>query len=105
MDILHLIVTPATSALIGAIVAAIVSRIRSGYNESRDGDRAEREGILALLRCKLTEAHMNHVERNQPLSLYERENIAQVYKAYHDLGGNDIGDKAFEEIMALPITN
>lgn len=105
MDWIHLIAAPAVSAFIGAVVAACVSRIKSGYSESRDGNRAEREGILALLRCKLTEAHMLHVDREMPLSLYERENIVRVHQAYHDLGGNDIGDKAFKEIMDLPISD
>lgn len=104
MDALHIIVTPFASAVIGAVVAAIVGRIKTAASENRAEDEAMREGMLALLRCKLTEAHMRHVEHGEPLNLYERENIARVHQAYADLGGNDIGEQQYAELCALPVS-
>lgn len=103
MDVLHLIVTPAASAIIGAVVAAIVARIKTSAADNRAEDAAMREGMLALLRSQLTEAHTVHVVRGAPLSLYERENIAKVHQAYADLGGNDIGDQQYAELAGLPV--
>lgn len=103
MDVLHLIVTPAASAIIGAVVAAIVARIKTSAADNRAEDAAMREGMLALLRSQLTEAHTVHVVRGAPLSLYERENVARIHQAYKDLGGNDIGDQQYAELAGLPV--
>ena len=105
MDWVHILVTPAASALIGAVVAALVGRAKSAASESRVEDEAMREGMLALLRSQLTEVHTVHVVRGAPLGLYERDNVARVYQAYRDLGGNDIGEHQFAEISALPIND
>lgn len=104
MDVLHLIVTPAASAIIGAVVAAIVARIKTSAADNRAEDAAMREGMLALLRTQLTEAHSYHVLRGAPMGLYQRENIAKVHQAYVDLGGNDIGDQQYAELSALPVS-
>lgn len=103
MDWVHLLVTPAASAIIGAVVAAIVARIKTNAADNRAEDAAMREGMLALLRSQLTEAHTVHVVRGAPLSLYERENVARIHQAYKDLGGNDIGDQQYAELAGLPV--
>lgn len=104
MDWAHIIITPLVSALVGAIVAAVVGRIKTAAQDNRAEDAALHEGVLALLRSELTAAYTAHVVRGEPLGLYERENIARVYQAYRDLGGNDIGDRQFAEITNLPIS-
>lgn len=104
MDWVHLLVTPAASAIIGAVVAAIVARIKTSAADNRAEDEAMREGMLALLRTQLTEAHTVHVLRGAPMGLYERENIAKVHQAYSDLGGNDIGDQQYAELVSLPVS-
>lgn len=101
---LHLIVTPAASAIIGAVVAAIVARIKTSAADNRAEDAAMREGMLALLRSELTAAHTAHVVNGEPLSLYERENVARIHQAYVDLGGNDIGEQQYAELSSLPVS-
>ena len=103
MEFFEVIVTPLVSAAIGAVVAAIVSRVKTAASENRAEDAAMREGMLALLRNQLTRAHTAHVVNGEPLYLYERENIARIHQAYKDLDGNDIGDQQYAELCTLPV--
>ena len=103
VEFVHLAATTALSALVGAVVAGVIGRMKQGYSENRAEDAAMPEGMLALLRSQLTEAHTLYVVRGAPMSLYERENIARIHQAYKDLDGNDIGDQQYAELAALPV--
>lgn len=103
VEFIHLAATTALSALVGAIVAGMIGRMKQGYAVNRAEDAAMREGMLALLRSQLTEAHDLHVVRGAPMTLYARENLIRIHKAYEDLGGNDIGDAQFDALMKVPL--
>lgn len=64
----------------------------------------EREAIKSLLRSEIIDLHRHYMECGD-IPIYGRENITEMYNAYHELGGNGMATKLVEEIRALPTRN
>ena len=60
-----------------------------------------REGIKAVLRDRLLQARRYFCGLGY-IPAQEFENISAIHEAYNKLHGNNLGDKAFEEIKSLP---
>lgn len=94
---------------------------RARYHEERD--RHEREmsetleavraqtemvpaiaqGTRSLLRSELVGLHRKWVERSGYITLEAKEYASRTYADYHALGGNGVGTKLYEDLMALPL--
>lgn len=82
------------TALCGGVAAWAVAAIKK---ERRKVD-ALGEGMRALLRAELVHAHREYAEDGLPISLATRTHLADVYQAYHDLGGNGTATRLWEDI-------
>ena len=60
------------------------------------------DGGLALLRDRILQSCRNFVEQGST-SYVARENITEMYKAYHNYGGNGVVTRYYEEYMKLPV--
>lgn len=61
-----------------------------------------RSGVCALLRNNIIQSCKTYIEmRERPL--YEVNNVSQMYKAYHALGGNGSVTSLYEMFNKLPI--
>lgn len=89
------VITSVLSILVGWLLSAVKQQAHRA-DEERDALYA---GVRALLRTELTEAHTLYVDRGAEMTLYQRENIVAIHAAYNALGGNDIGDKQYQELM------
>lgn len=69
--------------------------------QKRDRD-ANGRGTMLLLRVQLIEYHDRYMkERHIPS--YALENFIEMYEAYHDLGGNGMVTKMYEEVLELEV--
>ena len=67
------------------------------HKKDRD---ANSRGTMLLLRVQLIEYHDKYTTQGE-IPSYAYENFEEMYKAYHDLGGNGMVTKMHEEIQEL----
>ena len=96
-------ITSGVSALIGAVVAVIVGRVKRGAQDSADTQKAIAAGVKTLLRNELVASHREWVEEKGYVTLEALEYIEDTYNCYHTLKGNGSGTKLWEDIKALPV--
>lgn len=69
--------------------------------KKQKGDRdANSRGTMMLLRVQLIEYHDKYMEIGS-IPSYAYDNFVEMYHAYHDLGGNGMVTKMYEEIREL----
>ncbi len=69
--------------------------------QKRDRD-ANSRGTMLLLRVQLIEYHDKYIAQGD-IPSYAYENFMEMYQAYHELGGNGMITKMYEEIQELHI--
>ncbi|MGC4019217.1 MAG: hypothetical protein QM793_14215 [Muricomes sp.] len=69
--------------------------------QKRDRD-ANSQGTMLLLRVQLIEYHDKYMCLGY-IPSYVFDNFCEMYGAYHELGGNGMITRMFEEIKQLPI--
>ena len=67
--------------------------------KKRDRD-ANSKGTMLLLRVQLIEYHDKYMEQGN-IPSYAYDNFIEMYEAYHELGGNGMVTKMYEEIREL----
>lgn len=87
--------------LIPFILGALVTWAWATIKHHRKKEKAEEAGVCCLLRAEIIRQHEKHTERGY-CPLYAKEALKKVYEAYHNLGGNDVGTRLYNETMALP---
>ena len=70
--------------------------------EERAMRKANSKGTMLLLRVQLIEYHSKYTQLGN-IPSYAYENFCEMYKAYHDLGGNGMITKMKHEIDELHI--
>lgn len=81
-----------------SLLACIAYLLRQG-NKKKD---ANGRGTMLLLRVQLIEYHEKWTRRGH-VTKHGLENFMEMYKAYHDLGGNGMVTHLLEEVEELPI--
>ena len=85
----------------------IILPIALGYivwllqHQKKDKNANER-GTMLLLRVQLIEYHTKYMRLGE-IPSYAYQNFEEMYEAYHDLGGNGMVKKMYEEIKELHI--
>ncbi|GFI42874.1 hypothetical protein IMSAGC018_00538 [Lachnospiraceae bacterium] len=70
-------------------------------NQKKDRD-ANSKGTMLLLRVQLIEYHDRYVALKH-IPSYALDNFIEMYKAYHDLGGNGMVTEMYKEVLELEI--
>lgn len=61
--------------------------------------RAEKDGVLCLLRSRIREIYYKHADEPAPaIREYERQDLDDLYAGYHSLGGNHFVDDLYEKM-------
>lgn len=71
--------------------------------QKKDRD-ANSKGTMLLLRVQLIEYHDKYVKLGE-IPSYAFDNFAEMYNAYHALGGNGMVTKMYNEIQELHLRN
>lgn len=94
MEYFMQIVTIALPIVLGYIVWLL--------KEQKKDRNANSKGTMLLLRVQLIEYHNKYMEVGE-IPSYAYENFCEMYTAYHNLGGNGMITKMYEEIQELHI--
>lgn len=62
--------------------------------------KANSRGTMLILRRDIIDDHEKYMTRGE-IPTYAYENFVEMYEAYHDLGGNGLATKMYEEIQEL----
>ncbi len=95
--LLSSVISCAVASVVGGAVTYAVTRLKNGVKR----EKALGEGVRSLLRSQLIEYHDKYMERGY-CPIYVKESVRRSYEAYHDLGGNGVITKLYEDVMALP---
>jgi len=88
--------------IIAAVIMLLFKKLNRKLNETRKKDDAIELGIQALLRAQMI-ADYNHYNEKGSAPIYARENFENVYRQYHNLGGNGVMTDIHTKFMELPI--
>ena len=61
------------------------------------------EGTRCMLRSRLVDLHERYVVSGAGCPDWVKREAAQVYRAYHGMGGNGTGTHYYEEIIEAPV--
>lgn len=59
------------------------------------------EGVKSLLRESIVTNYNNYSDKGF-CPIYAKESLKNVYKAYHDLGGNDVATGLYQQMLEMP---
>ena len=85
----------AVTSLLAAGVGGIVATVKSKSSK----DEALELGMRTLMRRELIRMHEQYVQSGNGCPVRIKDQASQVYRAYHDLGGNGTGTQLYNEIM------
>ncbi len=95
MDITQLLVT-----ILTVVVTPLMGYIVWLLKQQTKDRNAYEKGIMLLLRVQIIEYHDKYM-RKVTIPTYAYDNFEDMYRCYHDLGGNSMADKMHEEINEL----
>ena len=90
--------------LFGVVVAVLgylIRKINTRVKESAAKNDAIELGVQALLRSQMI-ADYNHYQDKGVAPIYARESCDNVYKQYHNLGGNGVMTDIYNDFRKLP---
>lgn len=88
-----------TYAIVLPVVLGYIISLLKKQNKTR---KANSKGTMLLLRVQLIEYHHKYMELGE-IPSYVYQNFVDMYEAYHELGGNGMITKMYEEIQELHI--
>lgn len=88
-----------TYAVVLPIVLGYIIRLLQKQNKTR---KANSKGTMLLLRVQLIEYHTKYMKKGE-IPSYAYQNFVDMYETYHELGGNGMITKMYEEIHELHI--
>lgn len=101
MNIAITLVTSVISCAVSFCLGGVLAFASGKWKGMRKRERALEEGVKSLLRSTLIDCHDKYSARGY-CPIYIKDASRRSYEAYHDLGGNGVVTKLFEDIMALP---
>jgi len=87
--------------IMGTLILGIFSRLAIKFKRMQSRQAATELGVQALLRAEMIHIYNKYMERGE-MPIYERENIAELFKQYTNLGGNGVIKELIEKLYDLP---
>lgn len=104
MDILAFIGAHWLEWLFTAVLAALswlFKLMRDQLKQEQAKNEAIAEGVQSLLRESIVNSYNRYSDRGC-CPIYAKESIKKVYKAYHNLGGNDVATSLYHKVLEMP---
>lgn len=84
-----------------AVLSWLFKLMRDQLKQEQAKNEAIAEGVQALLRESIVTSYNKHLDRGF-CPIYAKESIKKVYKAYHNLGGNDVATSLYHKVLEMP---
>lgn len=86
-----------TYSIILPVMLSYIVWMLQNQKKARD---ANSKGTMLLLRVQLIEYHDHYIKQGS-IPSYVYQNFCEMYEAYHQLGGNGMITKMYEEVNEL----
>ena len=87
--------------LVLGVMSWLFKGLREQLAEERAKNEAIAEGVQSLLRDSIV-SNYNHFLDKGYCPIYAKESVKKVYKAYHNLGGNDVATELYHKVLKMP---
>lgn len=84
-----------------AVLSWLFKEMREQLAEEKKKNEAIAEGVQSLLRESIVNSYNRYSDRGC-CPIYAKESIKKVYKAYHNLGGNDVATSLYHKVLEMP---
>lgn len=84
-----------------AILSWLVKLLRDQIQAEQTKNEAIAEGVQSLLRESIVSNYNRYSDRGY-CPIYAKESMKKVYKAYHNLGGNDVATELYTKVLKMP---
>lgn len=84
-----------------AILSWLFKLMKDQLEEEKKKNEAIAEGVQSLLRESIVSNYNRYHDRGF-CPIYAKESMKKVYKAYHNLGGNDVATELYQKILKMP---
>lgn len=104
MDILAYISAHWVEWLFAICLAALTfawRTVSARLKVEHEKNEAIAEGVKSLLRESIVINYNNYSDKGF-CPIYAKESLKNVYKAYHDLGGNDVATGLYQQMLEMP---
>ena len=88
--------------IVVAILTGLYRKLSKQFKSDQERRKAVDDGLQALLRDRIVYAYGEYVVDKKPCPIYGKENVNDMYDAYHRLGGNGTITRLVEQINSLP---
>lgn len=103
MNMWTTVITSIISCVISFVLGGILALTAAKWKGMMKRERALQEGVRSLLRNQLIDYHDKYLRRGY-CPIYVKESARRSYEAYHELNGNGVITKLYQDLMALPET-
>lgn len=84
-----------------AVLSWLFKLMRDQLKREQAKNEAIAEGVQSLLRESIVSNYNRYSDRGF-CPIYAKESIKKVYKAYHNLGGNDVATSLYKKVLEMP---
>lgn len=84
-----------------AVLSWLFKLMRDQLKQEQTKNEAIAEGVQSLLRESIVSNYNRYSDRGF-CPIYAKESIKKVYKAYHNLGGNDVATSLYKKVLEMP---
>lgn len=89
-------------ALVPIGLGIVVAMVKKILKQTREEQKANKEGTMLLLRVALIELHDKYTNEDS-IPSYAYDNYCDIHASYKILGGNGMADKMKSEVDKIPI--
>lgn len=83
-----------------AVLSYLFKEMREQLQEEKKKNEAIAEGVQSLLRESIV-GNYNRYSDKGFCPIYAKESMKKVYKAYHNLGGNDVATELYNKVLKM----
>ena len=94
---LDIILKWAVPFVLGGVATGVITYFKMRHKHNT----ALENGVQCLLRAEIIRNHDKYMEKRH-CPIYAKEALKRAYTAYHQLGGNDVATRLYDEVMELP---
>ena len=83
-----------------AVLSWLFKEMREQLAEEKAKNEAIAEGVQSLLRESIVNNYNRYSDKGF-CPIYAKESIKKVYRAYHNLGGNDVATELYNKVLKM----
>lgn len=83
-----------------AVLSWLFKEMREQLQEEKKKNEAIAEGVQSLLRESIVNNYNRYSDKGF-CPIYAKESMKKVYKAYHNLGGNDVATELYNKVLKM----